>query len=171
MSSSGKDILTIAQISKRDRDLAAAAKTKAGSAAALGRMFGVSKQAAGGWGRAEPIPRHVRPRLEDYVKGRRDGEPPALHEPVAPYMLEEVREVRSFTSLVEALRKIDRHDERTYRAAWRVLMASAEAIRALAGWTDADWEAAITKDHWKTLTRQPEEDTIRRALEERGDRR
>lgn len=86
-------------------------------------------------------------------------------------MLEEVREVRSFTSLVEALRKIDRHDERTYRAAWRVLMASAEAIRALAGWTDADWEAAITKDHWKTLTRQPEEDTIRRALEERGDRR
>lgn len=97
--------------------------------------------------------------------GLRSTRGEALREPTPPYLLQEVREVRSFTSLVEALRKIDREDGPAYRAAWRVVMASAEALRALAGWTDADWEATITMDHWKTLTKQPEEHTIRRALD------
>ena len=91
-----------------------------------------------------------------------------LRESAEPYQLAEVREVRTFTSLVEALRKIDRSDGRTYRAAWRVLMASAEAVRTLAGWTDADWAAAITKDHWRTLTKEPEERAIGRALDTEG---
>lgn len=99
------------------------------------------------------------------VVGLRPAQGDVLREPIAPYMLQEVREVRSFTSLVEALRKIDRENGATYLAAWRVLMASAEAIRALAGWTDTDWEAAITKDHWKTLTKESEERTTRKALD------
>lgn len=89
----------------------------------------------------------------------------SVREAVEPYLLQEVREVRSFTSLVEALRKIDRSDGDIYRAAWRVLMASAEALRALAGWTEEDWKETITKDHWKTLTKEPEERTVRRALD------
>lgn len=157
--------MTVAIITKGDRQLAAAAKAKAGSAAALARVFGVSKQAASGWGRALPIPRHLRPRLEDYVKGRREREDSVISEPPPPHMLPEVREIRTFTSLVEALRKIDRADSRNYRAAWRVLMAAAEAIRTLAGWEDDDWQAAITKDHWRTLTKEPEERTVRRALD------
>jgi hypothetical protein len=157
--------LTTTIISKGDRELAAAAKRKAGGAAALARAFNVSKQAVSGWGRIQPIPRHARPRLEDYVKGRRDDDRPSLREPPAPYLLQEVREVRSFTALVEALRKIDRDDGPTYQAAWRIVIAARDAIHALSGWTDEDWKAAIVKDHWKTLTKEAEDRTIRRALD------
>lgn len=64
--------LQLRNISKDDAALAQAAKKKAGGPAALARMFGVTLPAASEWGRARPIPRHVRPRLEDYVGLRRE---------------------------------------------------------------------------------------------------
>jgi len=51
-----------------DKELAAAAKTKAGGTTALAKLFGVKKSAASQWGRTVPIPRHVKPRLEEYVR-------------------------------------------------------------------------------------------------------
>jgi len=62
------------KITKEDQQLAEAAKKKAGGAAALARLFGVTAPAASEWGRIRPIPRHLRPRIEDYLglgaKGR-----------------------------------------------------------------------------------------------------
>ncbi len=39
----------------------------------VAKLLGVSPQTVSGWGRRHPIPRHVRPRLEEYV-GLRRGE-------------------------------------------------------------------------------------------------
>ncbi len=61
------------QIPKEDANLAEAAKGKAGGVAPLARMFRVTPQAASEWGRTRPIPRHVRPRLEEYL-GLRGGD-------------------------------------------------------------------------------------------------
>ena len=61
--------------SKEDADLAEAAKRKAGGPAALARMFGVTLPAASEWGRIRPIPRHLRPRIEDFVGPSRPGTP------------------------------------------------------------------------------------------------
>ena len=51
-----------------DRELVIEAIHKAGSQKALAKVFGVAQPAISLWGRARPIPRHVKPRLEEYVK-------------------------------------------------------------------------------------------------------
>src|SRR5262249_43049740 len=56
-----------------ERELVTAAIRKAGNQKELARLFGVSQSAISEWGRARPIPRHVRPRLQSYV------EPESLH--------------------------------------------------------------------------------------------
>ena len=58
------------KVSKHDSELAEAAKGLAGGPAALAKIFGVTVPAASEWGRTRPIPRHVRPRLEEYTKSR-----------------------------------------------------------------------------------------------------
>jgi hypothetical protein len=57
-------------VSKSDDELAASAKAAIGGPAKLAQMFNVSKQAASEWGRVRPIPRHVRPRLQQLVQQR-----------------------------------------------------------------------------------------------------
>src|SRR5262245_41445413 len=57
-----------ARITKEDVALAQTAKNKAGGPAILAKMFGVTPPAASEWGRTRPIPRHVRPRLETFVR-------------------------------------------------------------------------------------------------------
>src|SRR5262245_57384492 len=56
------------RITKEDMALARAAKERAGGPALLAKMFGVTAPAAREWGRIRPIPRHVRPRLETFVR-------------------------------------------------------------------------------------------------------
>ena len=41
---------------------------RAGNQKALAKMFNVAQSAISEWGRTRPIPRHVKPRLEDYLK-------------------------------------------------------------------------------------------------------
>src|SRR5262249_26363288 len=55
-------------ITKEDVVLAKAAKERAGGPAILAKMFGVTSPAASQWGRTRPIPRHVRPQLETFVR-------------------------------------------------------------------------------------------------------
>jgi hypothetical protein len=55
------------KITKEDAHLAESAKKKAGGASALAKLFGVTAAAASEWGRARPIPRHLRPRIEEYL--------------------------------------------------------------------------------------------------------
>lgn len=64
-------------IAQRDIQLKEAAVRRAGGIAALAMLLGVSPGAVSQWGRTRPIPRHVRPRLEDYLRARRSnrGEP------------------------------------------------------------------------------------------------
>jgi hypothetical protein len=65
------------KITKEDAHLAESAKKKAGGASALAKLFGVTAAAASEWGRVRPIPRHLRPRIEEYLgaaKTRTDGE-------------------------------------------------------------------------------------------------
>ncbi len=52
----------------RDRELVTEAIRKAGGQKTLAATFGVSQSAISEWGRTRPIPRHVRPRLEDYLR-------------------------------------------------------------------------------------------------------
>ena len=58
------------KLSKQDVDIARRAKAAAGGSVKLGQLFGVSKQATSEWGRVRPIPRHVRPRLEQLIRQR-----------------------------------------------------------------------------------------------------
>ncbi len=51
-----------------DRDLVIQAIRKAGNQKALSEVFGVAQSAISEWGRTRPIPRHVRARLEEYVR-------------------------------------------------------------------------------------------------------
>jgi hypothetical protein len=67
-------------VSKEDADLAVAAKKVAGGPAALAAIFGVTAPAASEWGRTRPIPRHLKPRLRDYVQSSRS---PSSEEPAA----------------------------------------------------------------------------------------
>jgi hypothetical protein len=66
------------KITKEDARLAGSAKEKAGGASALAKLFGVTAAAASEWGRVRPIPRHLRPRIEEYIgsagKTRTDDE-------------------------------------------------------------------------------------------------
>lgn len=66
------------KITKEDAHLAGSAKKKAGGASALAKLFGVTAAAASEWGRVRPIPRHLRPRIEEYLgsagKTRTDNE-------------------------------------------------------------------------------------------------
>ena|SRR5215469_923422 len=52
----------------RDRELVVDAIRKAGGQKPLAAIFGVSQSAISEWGRSRPIPRHVRPRLEGYLR-------------------------------------------------------------------------------------------------------
>ncbi|MBI4637662.1 MAG: hypothetical protein HY727_15095 [Candidatus Rokubacteria bacterium] len=85
--------------------------------------------------------------------------------PKPPYLLKGFQEVRSFTCLVEALLKIqERADGPTFSAAWKIMEATAEAIRHLSGWSEADWEKMFRKDHWAKLTKRREAEVIGAAL-------
>ena len=52
----------------RDRELVAEGIKRAGGQKALAAIFGVAQSAISEWGRTRPIPRHVRPRLEEYLR-------------------------------------------------------------------------------------------------------
>lgn len=52
----------------RDRELVTEAIRKAGGQKFLADIFGVSQSAISEWGRTRSIPRHVRPRIEDYLR-------------------------------------------------------------------------------------------------------
>jgi hypothetical protein len=52
----------------RDRELVTEAIRKAGGQKPLAAIFGVAQSAISEWGRTRPIPRHVRPRLEEYLR-------------------------------------------------------------------------------------------------------
>ena len=67
---------------KLDKELKEAAVRKAGGASILAGLLGVTPGAVSQWGRSRPIPRHVKPRLEDYL--RRSGTVAATHEITAP---------------------------------------------------------------------------------------
>jgi hypothetical protein len=60
------------RVDKEDIELAKAAKEKAGGPAALAKLFGVTSPAASEWGRTRPIPRHLRPTLQQYVRHDED---------------------------------------------------------------------------------------------------
>ncbi len=64
-----------------DRELVVEAIRRAGSQKALAEVFGVSQSAISEWGRARPVPRHVRPRLEGYIGLRRPDQPAADESP------------------------------------------------------------------------------------------
>lgn len=59
----------MSETSNEDAELADRAREKAGGNTALGRRFGVSKQAANDWGRRRRIPRHLREAVAEYVAG------------------------------------------------------------------------------------------------------
>jgi hypothetical protein len=54
-----------------DKELLTRCVELAGTKRNLARILGVSPQTVSGWGSRHPIPRHVRPRLEEYVGLRR----------------------------------------------------------------------------------------------------
>jgi hypothetical protein len=87
---------------EEDRQLVVDSVRKAGGQKALAKVFGVAQSAISEWGRTRPIPRHVKPRLEDYLKrtsGRVEGNektPPRKDTAILPAALEElVRMLRS----------------------------------------------------------------------------
>jgi hypothetical protein len=57
----------MAIVTNADRQLAAAAKKKAGGPGKLAELLGLGKSAVSGWGRIRPIPRNTRKTLENYV--------------------------------------------------------------------------------------------------------
>ena len=60
----------IINVSNEDKQLAESAKAKAGSITALAVIFHAKASSASEWGRIRPIPKHLRPRLEEFVHGR-----------------------------------------------------------------------------------------------------
>jgi hypothetical protein len=85
-----------------DRQLVLDAVRKAGGQKALAKVFGVAQPVISEWGRTRPIPRHVKPRLEDYLKPTRAADEgsektlPRRETGVLPAGLEElVRQLRS----------------------------------------------------------------------------
>lgn len=89
--------VNMGEIHKEDKELADSARAKAGGATKLGRVFGVSKQAASQWGNTRPIPRHLRLRLREYteaVVASSEGAPDLRHEMLQQQaVLEEIRDL------------------------------------------------------------------------------
>ena len=88
----------MAKNTKRDTDLEEAAVRKAGGASALANLLGVTPGAVSQWGRTRSIPRHARPRLEDYVKPNRSV---AAEEPTEPPQAPLSPPVRTLLSQLE----------------------------------------------------------------------
>ncbi len=81
-----------------DNELLTRCVELAGTKRNLARILGVSPQTVSGWGSRHPIPRHVRPRLEEYVGLRRGdrAEPVGRrHELLAGHrdLLEQISEI------------------------------------------------------------------------------
>jgi hypothetical protein len=57
-----------------DRELIIEAIRKAGNQKALADVFGVAQSAISEWGRTRPIPRHARPRLQEFLKPDRSAD-------------------------------------------------------------------------------------------------
>lgn len=92
---------------------------------------------------------------------------------VEPWHQDAWQRARTFTGLVEMLRRLEEQTDRgdvdaatRRKAAWQLLVALRPAIERLAYWTGSDWEQLYTRrlDHWRRLTRRIEADVIARAL-------
>lgn len=81
-----------------DRELVIQAIRRAGDQKALAKVFGVAQSAISEWGRTRSIPRHARPRLEDYVKPKR---PAATEETTEPAEAPLSAPVRDLVRLLE----------------------------------------------------------------------
>ena len=112
------------------------AKGKAGGAAALAQMFGVTPAAASEWGRARPIPRHVRPRLEGYVAGpqaSREGKSAARG--ALDWKSPRWRNFRRGTKIHEQVQALFSRTE-AEGPAWRALESLLDLLQE---WTEEDW--------------------------------
>lgn len=89
------------------------------------------------------------------------------------HLTPELQEVRMFTALVEALRKLEAAppgaEPWRYWAAWKIVTGAARAVMELARWTDADWRRIFERkiDHWRRPARgpRPEAETFKEWLE------
>ena len=107
-----------------DRDLVVEAVRRAGSQKALAEVFGVSQSAISEWGRARPIPRHVKARLESYIGLQQDRlATDEGHQSVAPAMRELLRALESELTSGQLVH-LPPHYERRYE----------ERVRELVSW-------------------------------------
>lgn len=109
-----------------ERELVTAAIKRAGNQKALARLFGVSQSAISEWGRARPIPRHVKPRLQTYIQpdGLRsaDAEGPAASE------AETLKSIvsRLMENLMPTIRRLPRSYQQRYQTRLKELLGRVE---------------------------------------------
>jgi hypothetical protein len=108
-----------------ERELVAAAIRKAGNQKALARLFGVSQSAISEWGRARPIPRHVKPRLESYLEP--EGRRTADTEETAPSRREFESILSRLTQHLEVtIRRLPRSYQQRYQGRLKELLSRVE---------------------------------------------
>jgi hypothetical protein len=106
-----------------DRDLVVEAIRTAGSQKALAEVFGVSQSAISEWGRARPIPRHVKARLESYIGLQHPRPADEGHQSVPSAMRELLRPLESELASGQLVH-LPRQYERRYE----------DRVRELIGW-------------------------------------
>jgi hypothetical protein len=108
----------------RDKELADQAKEKAGGVERLAKLFGVTKGAASRWGRVAPIPRHLRPRIEEFIGGgnerdlRVQQDPPRYDSAELRRLMRDVRQIlesgnRAAIAMLSSAIKACRHAARS----------------------------------------------------------
>jgi len=108
-----------------ERELVTAAIRKAGNQKALARLFGVSQSAISEWGRARPIPRHVKPRLQGYVEP--EGLSTADPEATAPSKPEFESSLSRLTQRLEIrIGRLPRSYQQRYQGRLRELLTRVE---------------------------------------------
>lgn len=105
-----------------DRDLKEKVEAKAGGLTELAERFGVKVNTASQWGRTRPIPRHLRPRIEEFVGTGNRGDLGVQEDP-DPYRSAELRR------LVRAVREILESEN---KAAISMMISAIKACRRAA---------------------------------------
>jgi hypothetical protein len=111
------------------------------------------------------------------LTGQDAAKPVAAPERKPDWLIPELQEIRSFTAMCYALRRIDKmprtHPERwRYRVAWDAIVGVSKVLQQIANFTERDWRTIFEKklDYWERpnemrKARRSEQETLSQRLQ------
>ena len=135
----------------------------------LARHCGVNEDTARRWISGDSSPQSERAVIGWISAGLSAPDGPTPETPQSEWLGTEWQSTHAFTSMVEALRELEKTDPKSLaawkcRVAWEAVLGAADVVRKVYGWQDKDWERIYRRklDHWlrPKFGKRPEEQMI-----------